>query len=81
MMLNSLASVAWAAARSRSHLRRRPAQAQDREQHDAMHDRRARRPDHGTDVLLDGHAADQRGDQDRGLGQRRHLVAEVGTAR
>ena len=44
----------------------------------AISDSRPGRPQHRADVLLGRHVADHRGHQHRRLGDRRHLVAEVG---
>ena len=79
-MLNALASASRAASvlTSASGSAVSPS---TRKMHQADAERRPGRPEHVADVLPDGEpAADELGDQDRGLRQRRHLVAEVGAA-
>ena len=78
-MLNSPARIAWRVARVEGRSRRlgasRPMIAKPEDRQD---DGRPGRPQHGADVLLGRHAADHRRHEDGRLGDRRHLVAEVG---
>ena len=74
----SPARVACALAESKPVAVARGRQAEDREEDERDHDRRAGRPDHRPDVLVGRHAADHRRHEDRRLGHGRHLVAEVG---